>query len=163
MKRLIFSLGFLLVLSSCGDNKASDTNKEEQKANPVSDDLINNPATAENPTQTTAEFAVMEFKSTFFDFGDILENQKVETTYEFKNTGKVDLLISSCTAMCGCTVPEWPREPIKPGESGKIKVVFDSAGKSGENNKKVTVTANIKDKTIELSFRAKVRAIQNNG
>ena len=102
----------------------------------------------------------MTFKSTEHNFGDILENQKVETTYEFTNTGKVDLLISNCSAMCGCTVPDWPREPIKPGEKGSIKVVFDSAGKSGTNNKIVTVYANIESKTLELKFSANVRALK---
>jgi hypothetical protein len=62
--------------------------------------------------------------------------------------------------MCGCTVPDWPREPIKPGEKGSIKVDFDSAGKSGTNNKIVTVYANIESKTLELKFSANVRALK---
>ena len=52
------------------------------------------------------------------------------------------LVISSCTASCGCTVPQWPREPIAPGKSGEIKVVFNSAGKGGLVSKDITILAN---------------------
>jgi hypothetical protein len=102
----------------------------------------------------------MSFKTKEHDFGDIIENQKVETTYEFVNTGKVDLLINDCKAACGCTVPDWPKTPIKPGGAGVIKVVFDSAGKSGMNTKIVTVVANIQEGTTELKFTANVRPIK---
>jgi hypothetical protein len=102
----------------------------------------------------------MSFKTKEHDFGDIIENQKVETTYEFVNTGKVDLLINDCKAACGCTVPDWPKTPIKPGGAGVIKVVFYSAGKSGMNTKIVTVVANIQEGTTELKFTANVRPIK---
>jgi hypothetical protein len=101
------------------------------------------------------------FDNINYDFGDIIEKQKVEHVFSFKNTGKVDLLINNCEAACGCTVPSWPKQPIKPGETGEIKVVFDSDGRSGVNNKMVTVYANIPDNKIVLNFRANVRAVQN--
>ena len=159
MKHLFVSLSLIVLLNAC-----SNAPKAEDSSTPgnteVSPELMENPATAADPTKKPEAYAVMTFKTMEHNFGDILENQKVETTYEFTNTGKVDLLISNCSAMCGCTVPDWPREPIKPGEKGSIKVVFDSAGKSGTNNKIVTVYANIESKTLELKFSANVRAIK---
>lgn len=163
MKQFLVSLGLVIFLAACSNApKVEDNNKSEDQdiAALSTPQVIENPATADNPNKKPDEYAVMTFKSTEHNFGDILENQKVETTYEFTNTGKVDLLISNCSAMCGCTVPQWPREPIKPGEKGSIKVVFDSAGKSGTNNKVVTVYANIESKTIELKFSARVRALK---
>lgn len=162
MKQFFVCLGLVVFFTACSNAPKADDNaktEESGSANLIESALIENPATADNPTKKPEGFAVMTFKSTEHNFGDILENQKVETTYEFTNTGKVDLLISNCSAMCGCTVPDWPREPIKPGEKGSIKVVFDSAGKSGTNNKIVTVYANIESKTLELKFSANVRAL----
>lgn len=159
MKQFFVCLGLVVFIAACSNAPKADDNSKPGETE-VSPELIENPATAENPTKKPEAYAVMTFKSTEHNFGDILENQKVETTYEFTNTGKVDLLISNCSAMCGCTVPDWPREPIKPGEKGSIKVVFDSAGKSGTNNKIVTVYANIESKTLELKFSANVRALK---
>lgn len=158
MKQLFVSLVMVLFLSACDSAPKTEDTQDESKE--VSPELITNPATASDPTKKPEAYAVMTFKNMSHNFGDILENQKVETVYEFTNTGKVDLLISECSAMCGCTVPSWPREPIKPGEKGSIKVVFDSAGKGGVNNKIVTVYANVESKTIELKFTANVRPIK---
>ncbi len=162
MKQISFCVLAFLFLASCNTKTGSNENSNSTTENSteISNEQINNPATASNPTATPTEFAVISFKNTEHNFGDILENQKVETTYEFTNTGKVDLLINDCRASCGCTVPNWPKTPIKPGASGVIKVVFDSAGKSGENNKIVTVLANIKEGSIELKFKAFVRSMK---
>jgi hypothetical protein len=79
---------------------------------------------------------------TAWDFGTITEGERVEHTFKFKNTGKGNLVIASCTASCGCTIPEWPKEAIAPGESGEIKVEFNSAGKSDLVTKDITIMAN---------------------
>ena len=77
-----------------------------------------------------------------FKFGKINEGEKVVHDFEFKNTGNEPLLITNCKASCGCTVPEWSKDPVLPGKSGKIHVVFDSEHKPGTQVKTVTVTAN---------------------
>lgn len=161
MKKILLFCA-VAALYACGNQSAPDNNGSAPEATEtkVSDEQVKNPATADDPTARPAEFPVMSFKNTEFDFGDILENQKVETTYEFTNTGKADLLIADCRAACGCTVPDWPKEPIKPGASGKIKVVFDSAGKAGKNSKIVTVIANTQTGSVELKFTANVRALK---
>lgn len=154
-KTLIIALSIAL-FSSCSNKSGSETKENDS----ISNELITNPATADNPEAKREDLAEMTFKTTEHNFGDILEHQKVETIFEFTNTGKVDLLINDCVASCGCTVPEWPRQPIKPGEGGKIKVIFDSTGKAGTNNRNVTVKANIPEKQIVLSFVAKVREVK---
>lgn len=90
--------------------------------------------------------SVKEPKMTFthlsHDFGTIVEGERVEHTFKFENTGKSNLLISSATASCGCTIPNWPKEPIAPGEEGEIKVEFNSAGKRDMVSKDITILAN---------------------
>jgi hypothetical protein len=77
-----------------------------------------------------------------FDFGKVTDGEKVIYNYRFKNTGSKPLIISSASASCGCTVPEKPEEPIKPGETGFLKVVFNSEGRVGPTHKTVTVISN---------------------
>ncbi len=84
----------------------------------------------------------MTFSSTSWDFGTITEGERVEHTFKFVNDGNSDLVISSATASCGCTIPEWPKEPIAPGEKGEIKVEFNSTGKSDMVTKDITILAN---------------------
>ena len=84
----------------------------------------------------------MTFKKMKWDFGTITEGERVEHTFKFVNDGKSDLVINSATASCGCTIPEWPKEPISPGEEGEIKVEFNSTGKSEMVTKDITILAN---------------------
>lgn len=84
----------------------------------------------------------MEFAEKEFNFGEVIQKDVVEHTFEFKNAGDAPLVISNARASCGCTVPEWPKDPIAPGESGKIEVKFNTRGKSGVQNKSVTITHN---------------------
>ena len=90
----------------------------------------------------TANPPVLFFKDPLFDFGTIKEGEKVSHTYTFKNKGKSALIIADAQSPCGCTVPKFPVEPIMPGESGKIDVVFNSSGKSGTIHKKIRIIAN---------------------
>lgn len=105
--------------------KPTDTNTQPQQ--PEVD-----PATAAN----------VVFAENEFDFGTLEEGEKVEHVFKFENTSANPLTISNARGSCGCTVPEWPREPIAPGESGEIKVKFDSKGKKGKQSKTVTISAN---------------------
>ncbi len=89
-----------------------------------------------------ADAAILTFEKPGYDFGKIKSGEKVQYEFKFKNTGKSPLIITNATATCGCTVPETPKDPIKPGAEGVIKVVFDSSGKSGLQDKVITVTSN---------------------
>ncbi|MFK7808053.1 MAG: DUF1573 domain-containing protein, partial [Saprospiraceae bacterium] len=77
-----------------------------------------------------------------FDFGVIKQGEKASTVYRVKNVGDNPLIISKAKGSCGCTVPQWPKEAIAPGEIAEIKVVFNSRGKKGKQNKRITLTAN---------------------
>ena len=77
-----------------------------------------------------------------YDFGKVTDGEKVEFSFRFKNTGKNPLIVSNAVASCGCTVPEKPEEPIKPGETGFIKVMFNTQGRVGPAHKTVTITSN---------------------
>lgn len=99
---------------------------------------------------------VMSFEKTEHDFGTINEGQKVTYTYKFKNTGEAPLIIQSAQPSCGCTVPEWSKDPIPVGGEGFVKAEFDSNGKPNIQNKTITVTANTWPKTTTLRFKAMV-------
>lgn len=95
-------------------------------------------------TATATDAPVMKFEKETHDFGKIKSGDKVTYDFKFTNTGKSPLIIKDAIASCGCTKPEWPSAPIKPGESGAIKVTFNSVGKMGLQDKQITITANTK-------------------
>jgi hypothetical protein len=100
-------------------------------------------ATASNGTTAAAtDLPVMKFETIHHDFGKIIAGDLVTYEFKFTNAGKSPLVISDAVASCGCTTPVWPRTPIKPGDSGSIKVTFNSAGKMGLQDKQITITAN---------------------
>ena len=79
-----------------------------------------------------------------YNFGTIAEGEQVTYSFRFKNSGAKPMVITNTSASCGCTVPEKPEKPIMPGQTGSIKVVFNSKGKLGHNEKNITVMANTK-------------------
>jgi hypothetical protein len=101
-------------------------------------------------------YPTLTFASQEHDFGTINEGDLAEHVYTFTNTGETELLIIDVKPSCGCTVPEFTKEPITLNGTGEIKIVFDSNGKAGEVNKTVTVVANTKEGQHELKFKAKV-------
>ena len=114
--------------------------------------------TASNaPGVLAADAPKMKFEKDAYDFGTIEQGEKVHYDFKFTNTGKTPLIISDATATCGCTVPEFPRTPIKPGEDGIIKVVFDSQGKIGVQDKVVTITSNANPVAAQLHLRGEVK------
>lgn len=142
MKYLITALSLVFIFSACSDSKDS---KSEMDATVIETD---------NDDQNEPELA---FDHIIHDFGIISEGERVEHTFRFENTGESDLVISSCKASCGCTIPDWPREPIVPGEKGEIKVVFNSAGKSGLVTKDITILANTNPVKSILQIQVDIR------
>ncbi len=97
------------------------------------------------------------FETRTFDFGNIKEaNGPVTCTFEFTNTGDKPLLIIDVTASCGCTRPEFPTKPIKPGKKGKIKVTFSPIGRPGAFKKTIKVKTNGKERTTTLRIQGTV-------
>ncbi|MDH5474723.1 MAG: DUF1573 domain-containing protein [Cyclobacteriaceae bacterium] len=89
-----------------------------------------------------AKGPVITFEEETFDFGDISQGDKVEHVFNFENTGVEPLIITNVQTTCGCTAPEWSRDPIIPGQKSSIKVAFNSAGKMGRQNKVITILSN---------------------
>jgi len=89
-----------------------------------------------------ADSTTVQLIDSTYNFGKVNDGEKVIYNYRFKNSGTKPLIISSAMASCGCTVPEKPEEPIKPGETGSIKVVFNSTGRVGPAHKTITVVSN---------------------
>jgi len=100
---------------------------------------------------------VISFEHGMYNFGTITQGDKVHYDFKFKNTGKSPLIITDATATCGCTIPEKPKEPVKPGENGVIKVVFNSTGKLGMQDKVVTITSNGNPSTTEVHLIGEVK------
>jgi Protein of unknown function (DUF1573) len=98
----------------------------------------------------------IKFDETVHDFGTINQGDKVNYTFKFTNVGDEDFIISNAVGSCGCTVAEYTKDPTKPGQTGEIKVVFNSAGKSGQQSKTVTLTTNTKTGTEKLEIKASI-------
>lgn len=115
-------------------------------------DTRTTPNTVKN-SSTAPEF---KFTSEEYNFGTIKQGEVVAHEYTFTNTGKEPIIITDARGSCGCTVPVWPKEPIKAGESGTIKVSFNSAGKLGMQDKTVTITSNAANNPVILHVKGNI-------
>ncbi|MDR1897301.1 MAG: DUF1573 domain-containing protein [Prevotellaceae bacterium] len=106
-----------------------------------------------------AQKAKIEFATTKHDFGNINEaDGEASYTFTFKNAGNAPLVIQNVEASCGCTSPEWTKEPVLPGKSGKVKATFDPSGRLSYFDKKLTVTSNAENSKVELTIVGNVVA-----
>lgn len=158
-----------LAFTSCG-NKDDEKRIAELEARLAELETTGSGAAATSTTAATATPAdskpegpipAAEWSETEWDFGTINEGDIVEHTYSFKNTGEAPLIIESAKPSCGCTVPDWTKEPIPVGGTGEIQVKFDSKGKPNIQNKTVTVTANTWPKVTTLRFKTFVTPAGN--
>ncbi len=100
--------------------------------------------------------AIINFEKTEHQFGKIKEGEKAEYVFKFKNTGNAPLIVTDVNVTCGCTAAEKPEAPVMPGSEGKIKIVFNSAGKVGSQNRTITVSTNAKNKITYLKMVGEV-------
>jgi hypothetical protein len=174
MKRVIRLVLFVMV----GGLIASCTNKEmEQRIakleGKVAELETKNGIRATNTPNITPQAAnqpevkpdgpvpAFAFSESVHDFGTIQEGDIVSHVFSFTNNGEAPLIISNAAATCGCTVPDWPKEPIPVGGTGEIKVQFNSRSKPGIQNKTVTITANTYPKITRLNIKANVIKSEN--
>lgn len=151
MKHYVLALS-ILAFAAC--NNESD---KPQDPNRLSTSLINNPRTANGmDTVAAANKPELTFKDTLYNFGTVHEGEVVEHEFSFTNTGKSPLIISSAAGSCGCTVPQYPKEPIGPGQSGILKVTFNSAGKAGHQEKSVSIQTNTLRNVHMLYIQAEI-------
>ena len=121
-------------------------------------DSANDAATTTNEVEAQTGTASFAFTEENWEFGDITDGTVAKHTFTFTNTGDAPLIIYNAQGSCGCTVPQWPREAIAPGETGEIKVSFNSSGRKGMNNKTVTLTTNTVPNKKVLKITANVTA-----
>lgn len=139
MKQIVFIPAFALIfaLTACSESSSSHAEGE---------------ISVENVEAKTT----IAFEEEVFDFGNITQGEKVAHTFKFKNTGDADLVIVSAKGSCGCTVPEWPKQPIAPGAEGEIHVVFNSEGKQGKQHKNVSIVANTEPATTAIALKGDI-------
>lgn len=162
--RIMMSLTLVVALASCRDKAAEKRIAElESRISQMEGNkgatATASPAAAATPAaeeKPEGPLPVVEFETVDHDFGTVKEGEKVSYTYKFKNSGQAPLIIQSAQPSCGCTVPEWTKEPIPVGGSGFVKAEFDTNGKSNIQNKTITVTSNTWPKTTTLRFKAMV-------
>lgn len=167
MKNTFVYVLMIFVFAQCSNT--SKDNSESIDSTPVSEqsevseeegistDVITNNSSASQPDAVNKE-PKFRFEEEEWDFGTITDGEQVSHTFKFKNVGTGDLVISSASASCGCTVPKHTKEPVAPGKTGEIAVTFNSAGK-GQGvpiTKDVTVIANTNPVQTILKIKATV-------
>lgn len=146
MKKSIFIVAILsaFVFTSCKDNAADKVSEE-------------NVAAAADRNSKAGEVPVMTFDEVEYDFGTIQQNTPVEHVFSFTNTGNAPLVIVDAKSSCGCTVPEYTKAPVAPGDKGELLVKFNGSGKN-QVSKTVTITANTAVGTETIKIKAFVNA-----
>lgn len=157
----IFLIFILFLSFSCNDisKDVADSTK-----NPVNKDVVKTSLSAnlvmnEKTAESEREKPLMpnfNFEKELHDFGQLVDGEKVSYSFKFTNSGNAPLIISNAKGSCGCTVPNWSKNPIAPGESGLIDVTFDSSGRSGKQNKAITLTANTNPSRKVLNITSEV-------
>ena len=145
MKKVMLLAAGILVFTAC--NSAADRieSTPENTANEASEGMME-------------ALPSIVFEADFHNFGEISEGTVAEHVFTFTNEGDGPLIISNAQGSCGCTVPIWPRNPIAPGEKGEIKVSFNSKGRAGKQDKRVTLTTNAVPQTKVLNITSTVIA-----
>ena len=164
IKRFVYVLAIAAAMTtSCKEDASSKIDPTTTDvAAPVAEPAvtIGGPETADatkTPAPADGKYPVMTFDKSEHDFGKIKSGAKVDYAFNFTNTGEADLIITKAKGSCGCTVPEYPKDPIKPGQSGKIKVSFDSGNKQGQQHKTVTISTNSAKGDEKLSIKASIQ------
>ncbi len=165
---LQFLLIGVVIVSGCTSDKKSEKRIAELESRLMElEGNRNSPTIARdndpNPVQVNNEEAppegplpVISFPKMDHDFGSINEGEVVEHVFTFTNTGEAPLIIQNAQGSCGCTVPDFTKKPIPVGETGEIRVKFDSKGRKNIQNKSVTVTANTWPKQTFLRLKSNV-------
>lgn len=145
MKKLLVITLTVLLFAACGGKKSGDADV----------DLIRNPRSAQG-YDADAPMPVIKFDEDLHNFGRLSAGENISYSFHFTNTGNADLIISSCSATCGCTVADFPKGRIAPGKDGYVTVTFKSAGKSGQQYQEVTVITNAQPSVSRLKITAQV-------
>ncbi len=142
MKKVVFAIGAIafFAFTSCKENASSKI-----KSDNVAEAAVRDEAAKAVP--------VMTFEKAEHDFGTIEQGTPQETAFKFTNTGNAPLIITDAKSSCGCTVPNPPKDPIAPGETGELLVKFNGQGQN-QVTKTITVTANTEKGSELLRIKA---------
>lgn len=155
MKNLLFLtllLSFTLAFTACEKTDESEETETTEVTEEGSENTDNPNARPDMPVTTVT------FEEETHNFGKIKDGDKVQHIFKFKNTGTEKLVVKNVKPSCGCTTPEWTKDPIEPGGEGFIQIEFDSSGKIGTQNKSVTVELNTAERVKTLTFSGEVVA-----
>ncbi|MDW9379818.1 DUF1573 domain-containing protein [Chryseobacterium sp. JV558] len=147
-------IGFGLVSCKKENKETQSTETATTDSTAVAAPVTTDSAAAPVSNEPSTSVALSENS---FDFGKIKKGDKVEHVYEVTNTGKNPLIISEVKPGCGCTAPDFTKEPIMPGKKGKVTLHFDSSSFDGNVQKYADVFANVEKAPIRLTFTANIQ------
>lgn len=146
---IIFLFAVIVGFVSC-NNIQSNTSEET-----INTDIVQNPVTASGDYSTDG-LPKIDFEKKLHDFGIIIQGEKVAYSFKFKNNGGSNLVVKSAKGSCGCTVPRYPKEPIKPGEESEVEIIFNSDKRSGNQHKTITLFTNAQPNKTVLTITGQV-------
>lgn len=154
MRTYALTLTFLIFATACNDK---DQNQRID-SNLLPANLVQNPRTAGKVSGDQLEqMAAMQFTDTIHHFGNVYSGEEVTHEFIFTNTGNSPLLISSVSTTCGCTIADYPKEPVLPGESGAIKTNYKpSSDQLGYEEKTISVLTNTSKGQYKLYIKAQI-------
>lgn len=149
-------IGGILILLACGEeSKDGRSVKEIRPEDKRIADMIRTPISADGNADTV-NVAKISFEQREFNFGTVKAGEIVEMDFVFTNSGRIPLLIADARSTCGCTVPEWPKDPIEPGDSGKITVKFNTTERHYEQNRPISLIANTYPRQTDIILKGYV-------
>ncbi len=146
LKNLLITAVFFIGLIAC--------NGEKKESKQISAQDVKITVTGDGSPK--GDLPEMKFDEEVHDFGRIVQGEKVSYSFKYTNTGKSNLIIATAAGSCGCTVPEYSKEPVLPGKSSKIDVVFSSEGKSGLQEKTITIVTNCEPSTRIIKIKTNI-------
>ncbi|HEX8269063.1 MAG TPA: DUF1573 domain-containing protein [Flavobacterium sp.] len=154
----LFAVAAVVTTTSCkkGEITGSPANVEAP-ATPIVTPAASADTPQPAPPPANGKYPVLRFAESTHDFGEIGATEKVTYNFKFENTGEADLIISKAVGSCGCTVPEYPKDPIKPGQTAEMKVSFDPTNKKGKQSKTVMVYTNTKSGQEQITITASIK------
>ncbi len=159
MKKVFFSLLCLTIGTTyviAQENHAPVATPKANAAQPAMP-AVQPPPPAPAEKKVDPDAGIFKFKEETHDYGEVPEGPLAETDFEFKNVGKKPINITEAHGSCGCTVPQWPHEPIMPGKKGVIHVAYTTQGRQGMIMKDVSINSDAQQSPMTLHIRGTVK------
>lgn len=145
----------MIAFTACKDegkaSKEMTDNNNQEMAESAGDQSSDNTA-----DKKSEKYPVLTFDENPHDFGTVENGSQLEHVFTFTNTGDAPLKVMKAKPSCGCTVPEWSKDAIAPGEKGSMTVKFDARGRAGKQHKNVRLTTNTEKGNEVLAFSATI-------